>query len=159
MKTKRQWTDFLGQTFPSFKEMAAYWGLPPARVSSRLSKNWTLKDALMKPLHGCVLRIPDPETGEILTQKEYARRVGLSQATFRMRKKQGASKDLIFEPVRQNCIPAQDHTGRRFDSMSDMCAFWGIKPNVFHGRFTYLGWSLEAALTTPVRRIQRRNHE
>lgn len=152
----KECTDFLGHTFPSLKEMAKYWGLTPNCVSSRLNKKWSLKDALMKPMTGCICRIPDPETGELLNQKEYAQRVGLSPATFRFRKRHGVAKDLIYAPIKQNCIPAQDHTGRRFESINDMCAFWGVKPNVFYGRFTTFGWSLEEALTRPTRTFTKR---
>lgn len=151
--------DFMGHVFPSFADMAAYWGLPVQRIRDRLHKGWTLKRALMKPLRGCQFKIADPETGEVLNEKEYAQKVGVSLRTFYYRRRNKVSKDLTYSPMRLNSIPAKDHTGRVFSSMSEMCRFWGIDYQRFHFRFTQAGWDIKKALTAPVQRKGRRPHE
>lgn len=149
-------TDFMGHTFPTFSDMTAYWGLPAQRVRDRLCKGWTLKEALMKPLKGCQFRIPDPETGEILNEKEYTQQIGVSVRTLYYRRRKKLSSELVLSPLKLNSIPAKDHTGRVFSSMSEMCRFWGVNYQIFHFRFTQAGWDMERALTAPVRRKSKR---
>jgi hypothetical protein len=54
-----------------------------------------------------------------------------------------------------NGIYSVDHTGRKFTSESAMCRFWGIDYITFRARFVNYGWSLEKALTTPVRKTNK----
>jgi hypothetical protein len=43
-----------------------------------------------------------------------------------------------------------DHKGNMFTSKTQMCSYYGINNTCFHSRLS-IGWSLEAALTTPVK--------
>lgn len=54
---------------------------------------------------------------------------------------------LYYKPEKQCC----DHTGRYFASKKEMCEFWNIMPETFNRRIKYYGYSLEEALTIPVR--------
>ena len=51
--------------------------------------------------------------------------------------------------------PCTDHTGQEFPSLGAMCAAWGIAQGLFSHRIRGMGWSLERALTTPVRHPRR----
>lgn len=43
-----------------------------------------------------------------------------------------------------------DHLGQRFDSLDEMCDYWDVERTLFNNRMR-MGWTLEAALTTPKR--------
>lgn len=47
-----------------------------------------------------------------------------------------------------NKIKCEDHTGREFASIAEMCLFWGISQQLYSSRLR-AGWSVEKALTTP----------
>lgn len=51
-----------------------------------------------------------------------------------------------------------DHTGRQFDSITEMCKAWGVSIDVYSVRRN-IGWSLERALTKPVRKKHREKTE
>lgn len=44
--------DHKGKTYQSFKSMCKAWEAPTSRVAYRLSKGWSLEDALTKPVKG-----------------------------------------------------------------------------------------------------------
>ena len=41
----------------------------------------------------------------------------------------------------------KDHLGREFESMADMCKYWGVKYGVFYNRYKIKGYDLENSLT------------
>ena len=45
-------------------------------------------------------------------------------------------------------IKCEDHTGREFASVAEMCLFWGISQQLYSSRLR-AGWSVEEALTRP----------
>ena len=45
-----------------------------------------------------------------------------------------------------NKIKCKDHTGREFNSIANMCLFWGISQQLYSSRLR-AGWSVEDALT------------
>lgn len=47
--------------------------------------------------------------------------------------------------------PCKDHTGKRYPTLSDMCKAYNIKLETFRRRTEVYKWSLEKALTTPVK--------
>ena len=46
---------------------------------------------------------------------------------------------------------AEDHRGNKFETIKAMCEFYQIDRNNFNQRLA-AGWSLEKALTTPIRK-------
>ena len=54
---------------------------------------------------------------------------------------------LYYHPEKK----CKDHTGKVFDSIKEMCDFWNIPPETFNRRIKVYGYSLEKALTTPLR--------
>ena len=47
-----------------------------------------------------------------------------------------------------NKIKCKDHTGREFNSIANMCLFWGISQQLYSSRLR-AKWSVEKALTMP----------
>ena len=45
----------------------------------------------------------------------------------------------------------KDHLGNEYSSIKDMCAVYSIKPCTYTRRIKVYGWSIEKALTTPVK--------
>lgn len=51
----------------------------------------------------------------------------------------------------KNSKAIQDHKGNWFATITDMCDWYGINVTTFKARINILKWSLEDALTTPIR--------
>lgn len=98
---------------------------------------------------GTPISVPDPETGFIYpSMQQYGLAVGLGHSAISKRKCTGKlSPEMIAFPGNLKNIPAQDHKGRRFESITAMCRFWKIPPETFRRRHFYLGWSLQKSLT------------
>ena len=43
--------DHLGQNFSSMSAMARHWGILPQTLTGRLERGWSIKDALLNPIH------------------------------------------------------------------------------------------------------------
>lgn len=56
----------------------------------------------------------------------------------------------------------KDHEGNTYQYMKDMCEHWNIEPETYSRRVKVYGWSVEQALTAPVKPnggIRCRDHE
>ena len=51
-------------------------------------------------------------------------------------------------------IKCEDHTGRKFASVAEMCLFWGISQQLYSSRLR-AGWSVEKALTMPKSKYEK----
>lgn len=98
---------------------------------------------------GTPISVTDPETGFVYpSMQQYGLAVGLGHSAISKRKCTGKlSPEMIAFPGNLKNIPAQDHEGRRFESITAMCRFWKIPPETFRRRHFYLGWSLKKSLT------------
>lgn len=98
--------------------------------------------------------VKDPETGKVWpSMKALAASKGINIGTFRGRRSRGKlSLEMSLFVGNMKLTPAVDHLGNRYVSLRAMAAAYGIKYNPFLARINLLGWSLEEALTTPVRR-------
>ena len=47
--------------------------------------------------------------------------------------------------------PCTDHTGKKYSSITEMCNAYGIKPETYSRRINTYKWSVQKALTTPVK--------
>lgn len=56
----------------------------------------------------------------------------------------------LEEAINSNNALKEDHLGNKFNSEREMAEYWGISYNTYRARKSG-GWSLEKALTTPVR--------
>lgn len=79
---------------------------------------------------------------------------GVTRDTFIRRRASGMSLEDALSPAtaeapgRGKPHEAYDHTGRKFQSLTDMCREYGVSKTTYRGRMA-LGWSIEKALTTP----------
>ena len=53
-------------------------------------------------------------------------------------------------------MPVKDHLGNTFNTILEMCHHYNISSSAFHGRYNIKKWSLEDALTTPVRDTKKK---
>lgn len=97
--------------------------------------------------------VKDPETGkEWPSMKALAASKGINIGTFRGRRSRGKlSLEMSLFVGNMKLTPAVDHLGNRYASLRAMADAYGVKYNPFLARINLLGWSLEEALTTPVR--------
>ena len=73
---------------------------------------------------------------------------GISYETFRKRTVSGKTLAEALDSPANHCtnIGCKDHLGNRFNSLSDMCNYWGIKCQTYKYRIAH-GYSKEEALT------------
>ena len=93
--------------------------------------------------------VTDPETGFIYpSMQQYGVAVGLGPTAISKRKCIGKlSPEMVVFPGNLKNIPARDHKGRNFESITAMCRHWKICPETFRYRRFVLGWDLKDALT------------
>lgn len=100
--------------------------------------------------------VTDPETGFIYpSMQQYGAAVGLGHSAISRRKCIGKmSPEMVVFPGNLKNIPAQDHTGRNFESITAMCRFWKIPRRCYTERIR-CGWTIKQALTTPPRKYRQ----
>ena len=67
-----------------------------------------------------------------------------------------AVTDLAGYAGRLNSTPARDHRGREYASIAAMADAWGLSRHTVYARLLR-NWSLDRALTTPVKKYTERN--
>ncbi len=82
-----------------------------------------------------------------------ARAWGLPYSTLRYRLRHGweMARALTEAPGLTGHgvpVPARDHQGRRYPSLSHMARAWGVSPSVLSHRLN-AGWTVERALSKP----------
>lgn len=94
--------------------------------------------------------VTDPVTGiTYRSQVDFCRATGVAESTFAARKRRkSVPPELLGYTGNLQKIPAKDHEGRRFDSVSDMARHWGINPRMYLARINR-GWDVKKALTAP----------
>lgn len=133
-----------GVEFKSFNQMCIHYGTTQRTVKERLSKGWTLEDALTKfnqTNHPCI----DHLGNRYASVKAMLITYGINASVFRYRKQKGWDLKRILEtPYRVNaCV---DHLGNKFPSRTAMCEFYKIPRREFYKRLAE-HWSLKDALT------------
>ena len=140
----RKVRDHHGAEFKSFNQMCIHYGTTQRTVKERLSKGWTLEDALTKSNqtnHPCV----DHLGNKFPSRKAMLITYGINASVFKHRKQKGWDLKRILEtPYRVNaCV---DHLGNKFPSRTAMCEFYKIPRREFYRRLSD-HWSLKDALT------------
>ena len=59
---------------------------------------------------------------------------------------------------KKSTMKVMDHEGNVFSSIAEMCRHWGVGVNTYNHRMKVKGFSLEEALTTPVKRLEFKDH-
>lgn len=140
----RKVRDHHGVEFKSFNQMCIHYGTTERTVKERLSKGWTLEDALTKSNqtnHPCV----DHLGNRYASVKAMLNTYGINASVFQSRKQKGWDLKRILEtPHSVNaCV---DHLGNKFPSRKAMCEFYKIPRREFYKRLSD-HWSLKDALT------------
>lgn len=152
MRGSKPCTDHLGNRFNSMKDMCRYWGINSKTVVNRLEAGMSLDKALTTKVRNN--EVVDHLGNKYRTQNEMCKHYGISSTTFSDRIHRGFSleKALTYRQHSKvlNGKLCKDHLGNTYNSLREMCKHWGIDYSVFIGRMS-TGFSLEKALTTPVR--------
>ena len=140
----RKVRDHHGVEFKSFNQMCIYWGTTERTVKERLSKGWTLEDALIKSnqtSHPCV----DHLGNKYASVKAMLSTYGINASVFQSRKQKGWDLKRILETP-HSVNACTDHLGNKFPSRKAMCEFYKIPRREFYKRLAE-HWSLKDALT------------
>ena len=143
-----------GEEYETLKDLCAAYGQDPSVVRKKLRRGMTLEEALKRRtyevvdnkgvVHESIKKACDdlglPYMKMIKLMAEYD--VAFAQAQGLV----GSEKDR--RPGAASRKRCEDHNGRKFDSIDDLCKFYGITKHMFDGR-RKKGWDLETILTTP----------
>ena len=158
--------DHVGNEFKNQESMCKYWNVKACTVHRRLQRGWSLERALTeKAIKG------RPKTTKIIKEKfvtdhlgnrfknitrmcEY---YGITLNTYSNRIKNGWSLErTLTEKLHiRNCVESYDHLGNVYPSIDIMCSKYKICRHVYTERIK-AGWSIERALTEPVKTQQSR---
>lgn len=156
--------DHLGREYPSMNAMCKAYNQPHNTVRNRLSRGWSLEEALT---------IMDKSTTKRRTPKKIwtdhlgnkypsvnamCKQYNISEKVFWSRKRicKWPLEKILTTPVQTNAANSKqitDHLSNTFDSISDLCRFHGIGRSTFKERLK-LGMSIEEALTRPKKDIK-----
>jgi hypothetical protein len=138
--------------------MCRTYDIPVSAYKYRLSTGHDQEESLTIP-KGYGWRCQDHLGNYYKNEKAMAAAYNIPYYTFRARKVAGWTlRDSLMIPVtggRAGTI-CKDHLGNEYKSVARMCDHYGITRYTFRSRLSY-GWSLEKALTTPVRINSRTN--
>ena len=147
--------DHLGNIYSSFTEMCKAYGVDRTTVTGRLERQWTIEEALTGKREKIIPKsVPckDHLGNRYSTYAEMCRTYELSYSLFKRRRNLGWTLEETLTgkiyPIKPNSKSCKDHLGNEFRSIKDMCAFWGITPDLHKGRLRD-GWTLEETLTIP----------
>lgn len=151
--------DHLGNEFNSKKEMAAHYGISNKRLNARLKAGYSIEDALTKPLRD--LSVQDHLGNIYVSTKEMCKHYQIAPTLYRGRLRRGYSvrealtipKDALISRV-----SFTDHRGKTFYSITECAEYYNIPMKTLSYRLNH-HWSVEAALTTPVRGRKCKDHE
>lgn len=151
--------DHLGNTFNTYKEMCEKYGISFSSYSRRVNvQGWTVEDALTKPCK--IIRagkeIKDHLGNVYESIEDLSNTYGISAKVLRSRLSNNWDiKDALLTPVRSKHKCVNDHLGNEYTSVKDMCKAYNIDKGTFITRINRMCWTLEEALTTPVKEKHR----
>lgn len=145
-------TDHLGNCFSSIRLMCEYWGVSEGAFRSRCNAGHSLEEALT----GKGIRKSRPKR-DICTDhlgrkfssiKEMCNHWGITPYMFNSRYAAGYSIEqcLTGEGIANSKANKYiDYLGNSFETLREMCDYWGVKSATFHSRYK-AGWTLEQCL-------------
>lgn len=147
--------DHKGREYESMVEMARAYGMPAKVLNMRLRKYGDIEKALTLPYQArptperrkCV----DPNGKEWACPTHMCRAWGVRLKQFKRKRAMGMTLEECLNGKPLTCKPITDPKGRRFDSRTDLANAWGIDIHTLLLRTKSYHWSLEKALTTPLR--------
>ena len=151
--TKFECKDHLGNSYPTIGKMCIHYGIGRDVYRARLRNGHTLQYALTEPVKPSPRKPSTDHLGNTYdTQKAMCDHYGLSVTVFtsRLTKYKGDLKKALTEPLDPLKKTCTDHTGRKFNSIKEMCNYWNIPYKVYNSR-RRLGWTLKDILEKPMR--------
>lgn len=160
MNTQQPIRDHFGHEFKNLGAMARAYGIEHERLRKRLAAGWDVRRALTTPIKESPYTKPvvAPNGVKYPNYRAMCDAYGVPYERFKSRisfRGWGMEQALTNYKYSGASIPARDHTGRDFHSLSEMARAWGVTPNCLLGRLN-AGWSIERALTTPQKDIKKK---
>lgn len=148
--------DHLGNEFPSIAAMASFHGITYKTLQERLKK-MSVKDAIETPVAKSTKGPCKDHLGNTYKSKAaMCKAYGIEKSVFFGRINLGWTLEkALTMPDQKYANSAKaitDHMGQKFISVSEMCKHWNITRVTYNAR-RKAGWSIEDALTTPVKNI------
>ena len=145
--------DHLGVEYESIAEMCRAWGLPKNIYYHRIERGYSLSDTLTgNGIRSVGESCVDHLGIEYESISEMCRAWGVELNTYIARIKKGYSVEKalntnrVVAHVSGYAVECEDHTGRKFTSLREMCDYWGVTYNCYYAR-RLNGCSIEQALT------------
>lgn len=138
--------DHLGNSFKTLKELLAAHNISQSAYYKRRSRGMTLQEILDKEIldRHVVDHLGNTYESLIKMCEHY----NIKKDTYKHRLKIGLSVEealtLEKRKVRRKKT-IEDHKGNKFETIIDMCKYWGISVDLYRSRRAY-GWSLRDAL-------------
>ena len=145
--------DHKGNVYSSAVEMAEAYGIPVGTYWTRIGNGWDLEKALTTPVKNRDIEIRDHKGNLYPTLTAMTEAYGVPSLTYRGRIENGWDVErALTTPVRRvdRGKIVRDHKGKEYSSQTMMAEAYGIPYITYRARLRY-GWSLEKALTTPVK--------
>ena len=149
--------DHLGNEYPTKAAMYKFYNIKKTTFEKRIGLGWTLEAALTTPAGTNCKKVYDHLGNEYLSQAAMCKFYNIKSSVFLNRIELGWTLEAaLTTPVKTSNrrrknghIKVYDHLGHEYPSQTAMCKFYGIKQCSFLSRIKN-GWTLEAALTTPI---------
>lgn len=137
--------DHLGNEFITTKEMCDHWGIDRNLYRNRVTRGWSIGDALTKPVrhkNGAI----DHKGNKFKSKIEMCSYWGTSTQTLKTKLEDGYTLQEILENTVKYIEPV-DHNNVRYNTVKEMCSHYNISTTTFRNRL-HSGLSLKDALTT-----------
>jgi hypothetical protein len=144
----KEYTDHLGNTFSTVKEMCTFYNIPESTYRKRKKDGWSLEKILTTKTR----KKPstDYKGKQFESEHKMCQFYNIKQSIYRWRIKHGWSqKDALLIGDSSKICPCTDHLGNQFPSKTAMAKYYGISNKRLDARLKS-GYSLERALSKPL---------
>ena len=152
--------DHEGNEFDSLIDMCEHYGIAIKTFRMRMRYKWTLERALMQPIR-YFKKCKDHLGNEFNSELEMCRYWHITLSTFRSRMRcKWTLERALTMPILGvgSSIPARDHLGRDYPSMSAMFRAWGWDVNCAFAKLSGGKVSIKELLTRSYKREEFSNN-
>lgn len=148
-----------GVTYKSISEAARAFNKSPTLVYKRLVHGWNIEEALATDPYAKE-KYESPDGKKFKRKEDMYRSLGLTRAAYSSRIRHGwnRAEALSVPNLHDNCRhrkrKAITFKGQTYWSITEICKKYGINIDTYYKRINN-GWSIEDALTIPVRHRRR----
>lgn len=141
--------DHEGREFESIEALCRHYGITTSLYRNRIGYNWPLEKICTTPVKQVGNIVEDHKGNKFPSIKKLCDCYNITTIMYSTRIKRGwtLEKTLTTPARQQHRGVVEDHKGNKFSSIKEMCAHYGIKPEVYDGRIKR-GWTIKDALTT-----------